>query len=67
VPVVVERPVVVETREALRRPDRVATQLGATGALGISAVALSYGSEEAMERQKAFMENRKPDFRKFRR
>ena len=39
----------------------------AVGALGISAVTLYYGSDEAMEGQKAFMENRKPDFRQFRR
>ena len=37
------------------------------GALGIQALALYYGTEEAMEGQKAFMERRKPDFRQFRR
>jgi 2-ketocyclohexanecarboxyl-CoA hydrolase len=37
------------------------------GALGIQALALYYGTEEAMEGQRAFMERRKPDFRQFRR
>jgi len=36
-------------------------------ALGISAVTLYYASEEALEGKAAFMENRKPDFRQFRR
>jgi 2-ketocyclohexanecarboxyl-CoA hydrolase len=39
----------------------------AVGALGVSAVTLYYGSEEALEGQRAFMEQRKPDFRQFRR
>ena len=38
----------------------------AVGALGISAVTLYYASEEALEGQRAFMENRPPDFRQFR-
>ena len=37
------------------------------GALGISAVALYYGSDEALEGQRAFIEKRPPDFRQFRR
>ena len=37
------------------------------GAIGISALALYYGSDEAQEGQQAFMERRKPDFRRFRR
>jgi 2-ketocyclohexanecarboxyl-CoA hydrolase len=37
-----------------------------TSALGITAVTLYYGSEEAMEGKRAFAERRKPDFRKFR-
>jgi len=36
-------------------------------AVAISAVALYYGSEEALEGQAAFMEKRPPDFRQFRR
>jgi 2-ketocyclohexanecarboxyl-CoA hydrolase len=39
----------------------------AVGALGISAVTMYYGTDEALEGQKAFTENRKPDFRQFRR
>ncbi len=34
------------------------------GALGMSALALYYGTDEAMEGRNAFMERRKPDFRK---
>ena len=37
------------------------------GALGISAVTLYYGTEEALEGQRAFTEKRQPDFRQFRR
>lgn len=37
------------------------------GALGMSALALYYGTEEALEGRNAFMERRKPDFRRFRR
>jgi dihydroxynaphthoic acid synthetase len=37
------------------------------GALGISAVTLYYGTDEALEGQRAFAESRKPDFRQFRR
>ena len=37
------------------------------GALGISALALYYGTDEAMEGQRAFIERRPPDFRQFRR
>jgi 2-ketocyclohexanecarboxyl-CoA hydrolase len=36
------------------------------GALGMSALALYYQSDEAMEGRNAFMERRKPDFRKYR-
>jgi 2-ketocyclohexanecarboxyl-CoA hydrolase len=36
------------------------------GALGISALTLYYGTEEAMEGQRAFTERRDPDFRQFR-
>ena len=39
----------------------------AMGAFGISAVAMFYGTDEAMEGQRAFMEKRTPDFRQFRR
>ncbi len=38
-----------------------------TSAIGMSALALYYGTEEAMEGRNAFLERRKPDFRKFRR
>ena len=38
----------------------------AVGALGIAALALYYGTDEAMEGQKAFTERRPPDFRQFR-
>jgi 1,4-dihydroxy-2-naphthoyl-CoA synthase len=34
-------------------------------AMGMSALALYYGTEEAMEGRNAFMEKRKPDFKKF--
>jgi len=37
------------------------------GALGMSAVALYYGTEEALEGKNAFLERRKPDFGRFRR
>jgi len=37
------------------------------GALGMSALALYYGTEEAMEGRNAFMERRPPDFGKYRR
>ncbi|MDQ3470237.1 MAG: enoyl-CoA hydratase-related protein, partial [Actinomycetota bacterium] len=37
------------------------------GALGISALALYYGTDEALEGQRAFMERRPPDFGQFRR
>jgi 2-ketocyclohexanecarboxyl-CoA hydrolase len=37
------------------------------GALGMSAVALYYGTEEALEGKTAFLERRKPDFGRFRR
>ena len=37
------------------------------GTLGISALGLYYGTEEALEGQRAFMERRPPDFRQFRR
>jgi 1,4-dihydroxy-2-naphthoyl-CoA synthase len=37
------------------------------GGLGMSAVALYYGTEEALEGKNAFLERRKPDFRRFRR
>lgn len=37
------------------------------GTLGISALGLYYGTDEAVEGQRAFMERRKPDFRQFRR
>jgi 2-ketocyclohexanecarboxyl-CoA hydrolase len=37
------------------------------GALGMSALALYYGTEEALEGRNAFLERRKPDFRRFRR
>ena len=36
------------------------------GAMGMSALALYYGTEEAMEGRNAFIERRKPDFRKYR-
>ncbi len=36
------------------------------GALAVSAVALYYGSDEALEGQAAFTEGRRPDFRQFR-
>jgi 2-ketocyclohexanecarboxyl-CoA hydrolase len=36
-------------------------------ALGMSALALYYGTEEALEGRNAFVERRKPDFRRFRR
>jgi naphthoate synthase len=36
------------------------------GALGIAALALYYGTDEAMEGQRAFTERRPPDFRQFR-
>ncbi len=36
------------------------------GGLGMSALALYYGTEEAMEGRNAFMERRKPDFGKYR-
>jgi 2-ketocyclohexanecarboxyl-CoA hydrolase len=36
------------------------------GAMGMSALALYYGTEEAMEGRNAFIERRKPDFRKHR-
>ena len=36
-------------------------------ALGIAALALYYGTDEAMEGQRAFTERRPPDFRQFRR
>jgi 1,4-dihydroxy-2-naphthoyl-CoA synthase len=36
-------------------------------AVAISAVALYYGSDEALEGQAAFMDKRTPDFRRFRR
>src|SRR5215470_17671246 len=35
------------------------------GALGMASLALYYGTEEAMEGRNAFIEKRKPDFRKF--
>jgi len=37
-----------------------------TSAIGMSALALYYGTDEAVEGRNAFMERRKPDFRKFR-
>jgi dihydroxynaphthoic acid synthetase len=37
------------------------------GALGMASLALYYGTEEAMEGRNAFVEKRKPDFRKYRR
>ena len=37
------------------------------GGLGMSALALYYGTEEALEGKNAFLERRKPDFRRFRR
>ena len=37
------------------------------GGLGMSAVALYYGTEEALEGKNAFLERRKPDFGRFRR
>jgi 2-ketocyclohexanecarboxyl-CoA hydrolase len=37
------------------------------GTLGLSALALYYGTEEAMEGRNAFLERRKPDFGRFRR
>jgi len=37
------------------------------GAMGLSAVALYYASDEAAEGQRAFTEKRQPDFRQFRR
>jgi 1,4-dihydroxy-2-naphthoyl-CoA synthase len=37
------------------------------GALGMSAVALYYGTDEALEGKNAFLERRKPDFGRFRR
>ncbi len=37
------------------------------GMLGMSALALYYGTEEAMEGRNAFLERRKPDFARFRR
>jgi len=37
------------------------------GGLGMSAVALYYGTEEALEGKTAFLERRKPDFGRFRR
>jgi 2-ketocyclohexanecarboxyl-CoA hydrolase len=36
------------------------------GALGMSALALYYRTDEAMEGRNAFMERRKPDFGRFR-
>ncbi len=39
----------------------------AVGALGISALALYYGTDEAMEGQRAFTERRPPNFRQYRR
>ena len=39
----------------------------AVGALGITALALYYGTDEAMEGQRAFTERRPPDFRQYRR
>jgi 2-ketocyclohexanecarboxyl-CoA hydrolase len=35
------------------------------GALGMTALGLYYGTEESMEGRNAFMERRKPDFRKY--
>jgi len=37
------------------------------GGLGMSAVALYYGTDEALEGKNAFLERRKPDFGRFRR
>jgi 1,4-dihydroxy-2-naphthoyl-CoA synthase len=37
------------------------------GGLGMSALALYYGTEEALEGKNAFLERRKPDFGRFRR
>jgi 2-ketocyclohexanecarboxyl-CoA hydrolase len=37
------------------------------GALGMASLALYYATEEAMEGRNAFLEKRKPDFRKYRR
>ena len=37
------------------------------GAIGMTSLALYYGSKEAMEGRNAFMEKRKPDFAKYRR
>ncbi len=37
------------------------------GSLGMSALALYYATDEAMEGRNAFLERRPPDFRKFRR
>jgi len=37
-----------------------------TSALGMSALALYYQTDEAMEGRNSFMERRKPDFGKFR-
>jgi dihydroxynaphthoic acid synthetase len=37
------------------------------GALGMSALALYYGTEEALEGRNAFVEKRQPDFARFRR
>jgi len=37
------------------------------GSLGMTSLALHYGTPEAIEGRNAFMEKRKPDFRKFRR
>jgi len=37
------------------------------GTLGMSALALYYGTDEALEGRNAFLERRKPDFARFRR
>ena len=42
-------------------------QVKGIGALGMASLALYYGTEEAVEGRNAFVERRKPDFRKYRR